>query len=155
MNLPKIDFHITSKFEQFKVFNIRNILTKISDRQFLFINLLEAPVLAFILSWFTKYNAGITGNPLVYVFSGNINIPVYIFMGVVVAIFLGLMLSAEDIIHDRKILKREAFLNLNRFSYYNSKIFFMGIVLAIQIFLFVLIGNSLLKIEGMFFYFCY
>jgi ABC-type multidrug transport system ATPase subunit len=153
MNLPKIDFSIPSRFEQFKIFNIRNILTKLSDRQFLMINLLEAPILAFILSWFTRYNAGTNANPQEYVFSGNINVPVYIFMGVVVAVFLGLMLSAEDIIRDRKILKREAFLNLNRFSYFNSKIFFLGIILALQVFLFVFVGNSLLQIEGMLFQF--
>jgi ABC transport system ATP-binding/permease protein len=151
MDLPKVNFQIPSKFEQFKIFNIRNILTKLSDKQYLLINILEAPILAFILAWFTKYKSGTPDDPLAYVFSGNINVPVYIFMGVVVAIFLGLMLSAEDIIRDRKILKREAFLNLSRFSYFNSKILFLAIVLAIQIFLFVFIGNSILNIKGMLF----
>jgi ABC-type multidrug transport system ATPase subunit/ABC-type multidrug transport system permease subunit len=152
-DIPKIDFHIPKRLEQFKIFSLRNFLTKLSDRQFMLINLFEAPVLAFILSWFTKYKAGSSDNANEYIFSGNINIPVYIFMGVVVSIFLGLMLSAEDIIRDRKILKREAFLNLSRFSYFNSKVFFLGAILALQVALFVAIGNSLLKIEGMFFHF--
>ena len=74
-------------------------------------------------------------------------------MGVVVAIFLGLMLSAEDIIRDRRILKREAFLHLNRFSYFNAKILFLAIALAIQSLLFVVIGNSIMQIKGMFFHY--
>ena len=150
-NLPKVDFSVPSGKKQFAIFNIRNILTKLSDKQFILINLLEAPILAFILSWFTKYKAGIPGDPDAYIFSANINIPVYIFMSVVVAIFLGLMLSAEDIIRDRKLIKREAFLHLNRTSYYNAKIFLLAIILGIQIVLFVIIGNSFLKIQGMYF----
>jgi ABC-type multidrug transport system ATPase subunit len=151
--LPTIEFHVPSKFNQFKIFNIRNILTKLSDKQFLLINLLEAPVLAFILGWFTKYNAGNTIDKNAYVFSENINIPVYIFMGVVVSIFLGLMLSAEDIIRDRRLLKREAFLHLNRVSYYNAKVFFICITLCVQALLFVLIGNTILEIKGMYFHY--
>lgn len=149
--LPKIDFEVPSGFMQFKTFGIRNLLTKIADKQFALINLLEAPILAFILSWFTKYFDETVGGEHVYVFSKNINIPVYIFMGVVVSIFLGLMISAEDIIRDRKLLKREAFLNLSWISYLNSKIVLLAVILGVQVLLFVAIGNSLLEIKGMFF----
>ena len=148
-NIPSIDFQIPGRIKQFKIFNLRNLLTKLSDKQFILINLLEAPILAFILSWFTKYYIEADGGERVYVFSENINIPVYIFMGVIVSIFLGLMLSAEDIIRDRKLLKRETFLNLSRLSYINAKVLFLAVILAIQVFLFVLIGNSVLHLKGM------
>ncbi len=151
--LPKISFSLPGNFKQFKIFNIRNILTKFSDKQFFYINLLEAPVLAFILSWFTRYSSGADDSDRGYVFFDNINIPVYIFMSVIVAIFFGLMVSAEDIIRDRKILKREAFLQLNRNNYYNAKIFLLAIILAFQTLSFVLVGNSILHIKGMLFYF--
>lgn len=150
-NIPSIDFEVPSRFKQFKIFNIRNILTKLSDKQFVFINLLEAPLLAFILSWFTKYQTEVSDTGIGYVFSENINIPVYIFMGVIVSIFLGLMLSAEDIIRDKKLLKREAFLNLSWFSYLNAKVLFLAIVLAVQVLLFAIIGNSLLQVKDMLF----
>ena len=113
-------------------------------------HLLEAPVLAFILGWFTKYNAGRVGAPNAYVFSQNVNLPVYIFMAVVVAIFMGLMVSAEEIIRDRRLLQRESFLNLSRISYYNSKIALLVVISALQTAVFVLIGNSILEIRGMF-----
>jgi len=43
-------------------------------------------------------------------------------MALIVALFLGLTISAEEIFRDRKILKRERFLNLSRSSYLVSKI---------------------------------
>jgi ABC transport system ATP-binding/permease protein len=152
-DLPSNDFKIPGKKEQLKIFFQRNFLSKLSDKQYLLINFLEAPLLAFILGWLTKYNAGIPENPGLYIFSENVNVPVYIFMSVIVALFLGLMVSAEEIIRDRKILQREAFLNLSRFSYYNSKILLLTAISSIQSFLFVLVGNSMLHIKGMFLYY--
>jgi len=151
LDLPKSEFKTPDKLTQFKIFSLRNILSKISDKQYLLINLLEAPVLAFILGWFTKNNVGYTGNSQAYIFSLNNNMPVYLFMAVVVALFLGLMVSAEEIIRDSKILKREEFLHLSRRSYYNSKTVFIGTVLAFQMLLFILVGNTILEIKNMYF----
>ena len=63
--------------------------------------------------------------------------------------FLGLIISAEEIIRDRKILKRESFLNLSWFSYLNSKVLIMFLISAIQTLSFILIGNFVLEIKGM------
>jgi ribosome-binding factor A len=68
---------------------------------------------------------------------------------VVVALFIGLTVAAEEIIKDRKILKRESFLNLSRSSYLISKIAIMFTLSAIQTLLFVLVGNSVMGIKGM------
>jgi len=38
-------------------------------------------------------------------------------MSIIVALFIGLTVSAEEIFRDRKILEREKFLNLSRLSY--------------------------------------
>ncbi|MCK7536398.1 MAG: hypothetical protein MZV63_38185 [Marinilabiliales bacterium] len=45
---------------------------------------------------------------------------------------MGLTVSAEEIIKDRKILKREAFLNLSWNSYLMSKVFVQFAISAIQ-----------------------
>ena len=58
-------------------------------------------------------------------------------MSVVVALFIGLTVSAEEIIRDRKIQKRESFLNLSKGSYIWSKITIMFVLSAIQTILFV------------------
>jgi len=134
-------------FKQFKVFTLRDVLSKISNRQYLFINLLEAPVLALLLASLTKfYKSGQD-----YTLAGNKNMPAYLFMCVLVSLFIGLTVSAEEIIRDRKILKRESFLNLSRGSYLFSKILILFFVSAIQTITFVLIGNYILEIPGMYF----
>jgi len=63
--------------------------------------------------------------------------------------FIGLTVSAEEIFRDRKILKRERLLNLSRHSYLTSKVAILFLLSAIQSFLFVLIGNAILEINGM------
>jgi hypothetical protein len=70
-------------------------------------------------------------------------------MSVIIAFFIGLTVSAEEIISDRKILKRESFLNLSRLSYLLSKVLILAILSAIQTALFVLIGNSIMQIKEM------
>ncbi|MBE9467823.1 MAG: ATP-binding cassette domain-containing protein [Bacteroidetes bacterium] len=144
--LPANNFKIPDRKNQFKIFSIRNLCTKLTNTQYLFINFLEAPVLAFILAYFTKY---VSVND--YVFSDNKNIPAYLFMSIIVSLFIGLTVSSEEIIKDRKILERESFLNLSWFSYINSKIIFLFVVSAIQTLTFVLVGNSILEIKGMLF----
>ncbi len=148
-DLPKNNFSIPGMFKQFRIFCERNILSKLANRQYMLINFLEAPVLALILAYFTKYIAGEGGNPNIFVFSGNENLPIYLFMGVVVSIFIGLTVSAEEIIRDRQLLKRESFLNLSHVSYLNSKIAVLFVISAIQTLSFVLIGNTIMEIHGM------
>lgn len=142
-----------SKFKQFLIFLNRDLLTKIANRQYLLISLFEAPVLAVLLGYFTKYINGKEGNPDAYIFMENTNLPAFIFMAVVVALFLGLSISAEEIIKDRKHLKRESFLGLSRNSYLHSKISLLFLISAIQMITFVLIGNFILEIKGMTFHY--
>ncbi|RLD83595.1 MAG: ABC transporter, partial [Bacteroidetes bacterium] len=120
-----------------------------TNKQYLLINFLEAPVLAFILGFFTKYIFGTSENPNQYLFSENENIPAYLFMSVIVAMFIGLTVSAEEIIKDRRILMRESFLNLSWMSYLNSKIVILFALSAIQSLSFILVGNFVLEINWM------
>ena len=144
IKLPDSEFKVPNFLKQFNVFSLRNLFSKLTNKQYLIINLLEAPLLALILGYFTKY---ITPNG--YIFGENKNFPVFLFMAVVVALFLGLTVSAEEIIKDRKILERESFLRLSWFSYINSKIIFLFGLSAIQTFLYTIIGNVILEINGM------
>lgn len=147
--LPKIHFKIPNKLKQFLIFTQRDVLSKLANTQYLFINLFEAPALAFILSYIVKYWD--INSQFGYTLSSNTNLPVYIFMSVIVAMFIGLTVSSEEIIKDRKILKREAFLNLSWNSYLFSKIGVQFAISAVQAWLFVLMGNSIMEIQGMYF----
>jgi ABC-type multidrug transport system ATPase subunit len=147
--LPENYYCIPGLFKQIKVFFFRDLLSKLTNRQFILISLLEAPLLAVILGFFTKYISGTEEFPGQYVFSNNENLPAFLFMSVVVSLFLGLVISSEEIIKDRKILQRESFLNLSRFSYLNSKILILFMLSAIQTIFYVLVGNLILEIKGM------
>ncbi|HYG19264.1 MAG TPA: ATP-binding cassette domain-containing protein [Ohtaekwangia sp.] len=131
--------------KQLDVFILRDVLAKIANRQYLYINILEAPVLAFFIAFMVKYYNVLDGNPA-YSFYNNHNVPVYFFMSVVVALFFGLTLSAEEIFRDRKILKREQFLHLSRSSYLTSKVLVLFFISAVQSLLFTVIGNAILEI---------
>ena len=150
--IPEINFKTPNSLKQFIVFAKRNVLSKISDVQYLLITFLEVPILAFFLSFLIKYFNASAKNPH-YTLYENSNLPVYIFMAVIVAIFMGLTVSAEEIIKDRKILKREAFLNLNWNSYLMSKVFVQFGISAIQALTFVLIGNGITEIKEMTFHY--
>ncbi len=146
--LPEINFKTPNRVRQFIVFAQRDILSKVADTQYLLVTLLEAPVLAFFLAFLIRYFDE-SLKKAHYTLYNNSNLPIYIFMSVIVAIFMGLTVSAEEIIKDRKILKREAFLNLSWNSYLSSKVFVQFVISAIQAFAFVIIGNSITGIRGM------
>ncbi|TRX57597.1 ATP-binding cassette domain-containing protein [Fulvivirga sp. M361] len=148
---PHSTLNIPSRLKQLQLFSARDIFSKLSNKQYLFINLLEAPVLAFILSYIVRYYNTHNTVDVGYSFNHNLNIPAYLFMSVIVALFMGLTVSAEEIIRDRKILKREAFLHLSRSSYILSKILILFTLSAIQTLTFVLIGNTILEIHDMVF----
>jgi ABC-type multidrug transport system ATPase subunit len=142
--LPENYYSIPGLFKQSQLFFIRDLLSKLADKQYIFISLLGSPLLAFMLAHFIKFSKGSS-----YEFMENENIPAYMFVSVIMSLFFGLIISSEQIIKDRKILKRESFLNLSWFSYLNSKILLLFLISAIQTFLFTVIGNEILEIKGM------
>ncbi len=149
--IPQINFKVPSKIKQLSVFITRDVLTKLSNLQYLLINLLETPIMAFILAYIIKYWK--IGNTEGYQLFYNVNLPVYIFMSVIIAIFVGLTVSAQEIYKDRKILSREKFLNLSRGSYLFSKVIILAVISAYQAFAFIIVGNSVMEISFMNFYY--
>ncbi|MDP4679153.1 MAG: ABC transporter permease, partial [Cyclobacteriaceae bacterium] len=144
--LPPTNFQIPEKIQQLSLFLRRTLLSKKTNKQYLILNLLEPPLLAVILAYLSKYSVGSE-----YVFSENKNVPIYLFISVVVSLFMGLSVSAEEIFKDQKILSRESFLNLSRTSYLNSKIIYLFSLTAVQMLIFVIVGNTILEINGQLF----
>lgn len=142
--LPTQNTSRTSKFRQLVLFAQRNLLTMISDRQFVIISLIEAPLLALLLAFLSKQFG--SANSQIYTLFSNQNIPAYLLMSIIVAMFLGLMMGAERIIRDRNIIQREKFMGLSRFAYINSKLVCLFVFLFVQVSLFVLVGNWILGI---------
>jgi len=148
--LPEVSFKIPNKLKQIFIYLQRDVLSKLSNRQYLIINIFEAPLLAFILAYITRYYNIDPNNEYGYSLWDNLNLPVYIFMSVIVALFIGMTLSAQEIIKDRLILKREEFLNLSRSSYLLSKVAIIFIISAFQSMAYVAIGHYIMGIHGMF-----
>ena len=139
IEVPKKQFPCAIEKKIRYVPSSKEILTrKLADKQYMTINLLEAPLLALILGYISMYHEN-----GVYQFSTNKNYPVFLFMSVVVAMFIGLTLRAEEIFRDRKVLEREKFLNISRFSYLVSKLNYLFLFSAIQSLSFVLVANLL------------
>ncbi len=148
-DLPEIPFNIPSFFKQFKIFVARDVLAKFSNVTYVLLNLLETPILAIILSFIIRY-WDITKHDGQYLLFFNDNLPIYLFMSVIIAVFVGLTVSAQEIIKDREIRQREAFLNLSRGGYLLSKVFILFFLSAFQSFIYVLVGNSIMGIHEMF-----
>ena len=144
-DVPHSDQKKPGPLKQFAIFLRRNIHTKITNVQYLCITLLEAPLLALVCSFLTRY-----APPEGYTVMDNKNLVSYFFMAVIVATFIGMSGSAEEIIKDRALLKRESFLHLSYGSYIWSKIVFMAGISLIQTVLFILVGNYIMGLHGLF-----
>ena len=144
-SIPASDQKKPGALKQFAIFLHRNFKTKITNIQYLCITLLEAPLLACICALLTRY-----APPEGYTVMDNKNLVSYFFMAVIVATFTGMSGSAEEIIKDRALLKREQFLNLSYSSYIWSKIIYMAGVSLIQTLLFIVVGNTIMGLHGLF-----
>ncbi|MBR5634361.1 MAG: ATP-binding cassette domain-containing protein [Prevotella sp.] len=143
--IPLSDQKKPGLWRQFLIFLQRNFTTKLANRQYLAIALLQAPLLAVVCAYLTRY-----APPEGYSVMNNKNLVSYFFMSVIVATFIGMSGSAEEIIKDRALLKRERFLQLSYGSYIWSKIVFVASVSLVQTFLFILVGNSIMGLHGQF-----
>lgn len=140
---------IPSRLKQLVVFLKRDLLSKLANSQYLLINSLEVPALAVLLACLIRYTNKSQNNGQ-YSYHTNENIPAYFFMAILVALLVGLTISAEEIYKDQKILKREKFLKLSRFSYLISKIVILFSISLIQSLLLCVVGNLILGVPGNF-----
>ena len=130
---------------QFLTLVRRAFLSKMRNRANLLTTIVEAPVLATLISTVLLYSE--SGS---YDFASAYHIPTYLFLSLIVAMFLGLTNSADDIIRDRTILQRERNLNVRLPYYIAAKSLTLALFAAVQCAMFTLIGNAVLEIRGMF-----
>ena len=147
---PRTDYRAREGWLQFSTLLRRAFLSKLRNSASLFVTLLAPPTLAFFVGWalyFTDKKDVPEGG---YVFVHAFHIPTYIFIALLVALFLALMNSVEDIIRDRVILQRERNLNVRIGYYVAAKFLTLCAFSAAQCALFVYVGNSILEVRGMF-----
>ena len=123
----------------------RAFLSKFRNRGNLITTLMEAPLLALLIASVLRYSED--GS---YTFAAAFHVPTYFFLTLVVAMFLGLTNSADEIIRDRILLQRERNYNKNIIGYLFGKVFSLGAFALMQCIIYLLIGNSILEIRDMF-----
>ena len=123
----------------------RAFLSKLRNRGNLVVTIGFAPLLALFIGLILRYSD--SGS---YDFASAYHIPTFLFLTLIVAMFLGLTNSADDIIRDRPVLQRERNLNVRLSYYVFAKTVSLGVFALVQCILFVLIGNYILGIRGMF-----
>jgi ABC-type multidrug transport system ATPase subunit len=133
------------QWTQFRTLLRRAFLSKLRNRANLVITICVSPVLALLIATLLRYSESGT-----YDFASAYHIPTFLFLGLIVAMFLGLTNSADDIIRDRAVLQRERNLDVRLSYYVIAKTLTLGVFALIQCVLFVLIGNYVLQIRGMF-----
>jgi hypothetical protein len=79
-SIPKSTFNAPNKLRQMAVFFRRDVVAKLVNRQYVLINLIEAPALALVMAFFLRYaGTGLDGSND-YVYRQNDNIPQYLFI---------------------------------------------------------------------------
>ena len=142
--VPPSDQRRPSRLKQFIIYLQRNAKAKVANLQYILSTALVSPLLAAICAMLTRYSP-----PEGYSVMHNKNLVSYLFMAVIVATFVGMSGSAEEIIKDRALLKRERFLRLSHGSYIWSKIVFLAGISALQTLLFTLVGNAIMGLHGL------
>lgn len=125
-------------------FFTRILRARYANRAYLLINLLEPPLLGGLTAGLCRATTGDS-----YTLADNPYLPVYFFMAVIVALFLGLSVSAEEIVRDRRVLRRERFLHLSWSAYAGAKTVYIALLALLQTGLCAALGVWILQLPGM------
>lgn len=148
IDLPKIEYNLPLKTLQFTTFFVRNLISKLRNKQYLFFSLILPPILSTVISIFLRYSIAPSNTDMSYSLYANPNLPSFFLMAILSSLFFGLIISCEDIIRDRRIINREGVIGLSLKSYLNAKFSFLVILSAIQTISFALPGLLIVEIKG-------
>jgi ABC-type multidrug transport system ATPase subunit len=147
MQLPEVGTHLPAYLKQMAIYFKRNLISRIADKSYLLFSLLGSPLLAFLISSLLRESTSDDG---IYSYGSNINIPVFIFIGVVVSLFLGMINSVGEINKDKRQLTQESYLNLSSSAYLLSKILYLLLINFYQIAIYVFISNKIISVQGLY-----
>jgi ABC-type multidrug transport system ATPase subunit len=133
------------EWTQFRTLWRRAFISKLRNRGSLILTLLVPPLLAALIGWALYFTDDESGE---YTFASAFHIPTYIFIALLLALFLALVNSVDDIIRDRVVLHRERNLDVRLGSYVAAKFGTLTLFSAVQCALFTLVGNAILEITG-------
>ncbi|MCS6790107.1 MAG: ATP-binding cassette domain-containing protein [Bacteroidia bacterium] len=118
-----------SPMRQWQILLEREGLRRWRNRLASSVLLLAAPILGLIVGTVLRYHP--PDQP--YTLYENDSFPTALFTNILAIIFLGMLSTAEDLLKDRKIRLREAFLHLSWSSYLHAKLFWVILFSALQV----------------------
>lgn len=123
----------------------RTFLSRVRSRMGLYAVLMEGPVLALLIAGTLR---AASDDP--YTFYKSLHVSEYLFLSLVLAMFFGLTDAACEIIRDRPLLRRESNYKMFISGYLLAKVLVLTGIAALQCALYLLVGNTILGIEYMF-----
>ncbi|MEI6713029.1 MAG: ATP-binding cassette domain-containing protein [Verrucomicrobiota bacterium] len=138
---------IREEWTQVRTLFKRSFTSKLRNLGNLILTIVVPPALAAVVGWALYFTDNESGT---YDFASAFHIPTYIFISLLVAMFLALVNSVDDIIRDRVLLNRERNLAVRLPYYIFAKLTSLSLFCAVQCALFVLVGNAILEVKGMF-----
>ncbi len=132
----------TSSFKQLIVLSKRYLEILFSDKRRLGILLIQAPLLAILLS-FVSYNTNYQGEVTVFKYAGEAKS--FLFALSCAAFWIGILNSIQEICKERDILKRELMANLKILPYVFSKLLVLGTLCIFQSVFLIFISLIILR----------
>lgn len=146
VEVPRLTPHPpASRWRQFVVLWSREGLRKWKNRLATLTLLFAAPALGLIVGFILRYHP--PNQP--YTLYENENLPTALFTNILAVLFLGMLSPAEELLRDRKIRLREAFLHLSWTSYLHAKLFWVALFSAFQVTLYWGVVSLLLGIYAL------
>lgn len=133
---------IPDRFRQFSTLFSRNLKNKTRDRSNLLITFLEAPLLGAGVGFVLRYSP--SGD---YTLFANEVYKVFLFIAIIVAIFLSMTNSVDEVIGDAPLFLRERMLNVKKLSYLGAKLLVLFPFAIVQNVLFILLGFMFLEVR--------
>ncbi len=142
---PKAEGGARRRFSQFLTLFARNYKNKVRDRSNLLITFLEAPLLGGACGFILKYAPFDD-----YSLYTNDLFKTFLFISVIVAIFLSMTSSVDEIITDTPLFLRERMLDITHRSYLAAKFLALILFSVVQNVLFVAMGFLFLEVKELF-----
>ncbi len=124
----------------------RSFLSKFRNRGTIYSIILEAPLLALLIGLTLRASSEGT-----YEFYTGLHIPVYLFLTVTIGMFLGLTNSANEVLRDMPVLRRERNTRFNASLYLLAKFSSLSILAGLQCAIYTVVGHFMLEIHNMWF----
>jgi ABC-type multidrug transport system ATPase subunit len=144
---PAREYGFTDKWRQFLNLLSRNFKNKVRDRSNILITFLEAPLLALAVALILRLLPGATQE---YNLFQNDNLRVFIFLAAIIAMFLAMTNSVDEIIKDGAILLRERMMNIRNTAYYASKFTTLFVFCTLQNVLFLAVSFPILGMRELY-----